>query len=165
MQSQPLCRTHFGQYQASLISCTGVTGRWDSFESNRYAHSRLKSTHEVTTHDTQIELMTCRHSIYICEYITSITNIVTMGIYTMVTLYTPVYLFCICCQSTQDHRYSCQVCYKHHSHKVGHKQLKKEHNRWQYEQAFALAFIIHNHLQVRSALNLHVGNKCWYKIS
>ena len=54
-----------------LINCTGVTGRW---ESNRYAHSKLKSTHEVTTHDTQIELMTCRHSIYMCEYITSITN-------------------------------------------------------------------------------------------
>ena len=71
--------------------------KWDSFgdrkmgikqihsnQTCRYAHSRLKSTHEVTTHDTQIELMTCRHSIYMCEYTKSITNIVTMGNYTIV---------------------------------------------------------------------------------
>ena len=45
------------------------------------------------------------------------------------TVYLAVYLFCICCQSTQDHRHKCQVCYKHHCHKVGHKQLKKEPNR------------------------------------
>ena len=43
----------------------------------------------------------------------------------------PAYLFCICSQSTQAHRHKCLVCYRHHSHKVGHKQLKKEPNRWQ----------------------------------
>ena len=38
----------------------------------RYAYSRLKSTHEVTTHETHIELMT-----HTCIYTASITNIVT----------------------------------------------------------------------------------------
>ena len=46
------------------------------------------------------------------------------GTYSMCSYFVLVYLFCICCQSTQVYRHKCQVCYKHHSHKVGHKQLK-----------------------------------------
>ena len=56
-----------------------------AFESNRYAHSKLKSTHKVTTHNTHTEHDT--HSVYVYMYTKSITNIVTMGDYTIVMLY------------------------------------------------------------------------------
>ena len=97
----------------------------------RYAYSRLKPTHKVTTHNTHTELMTHMVCMYICTpqvllILSPMDNSLLHCIY-------PVYLFCICCQSTQVHRYSYQVCHKHHSHKVGHKQLKKEPNRWQHE--------------------------------